>query len=91
MLKSGKMVNVFEQSGDTLSVLELGKFDSGERPYSVNISEVDMTSFKLGGATKSGRSGSELLKQANVLAKKIRKDGESWNDAKKRAFAQLKK
>lgn len=91
MLKSGKMVNVFEQSGDTLSVLELGKFDSGERPYSVNISEVDMTSFKLGGATKSGRSGSELLKQANILAKKIRKDGESWNDAKKRAFAQLKK
>jgi hypothetical protein len=25
------------------------------------------------------------------LAKEIRKDGESWNDAKKRAFAQLKK
>jgi hypothetical protein len=90
MLKSGKMVNVFEQSGDTLSVLELGKFDSGERPYSINISEVDMTSFKLGGETKK-RSGSEILKQANVLAKKIRKDGESWNDAKKRAFAQLKK
>ena len=91
MLKSGKMVNVFEQSGDTLSVLELGKFDSGERPYSINISEVDMTSFKLGGETKKGRSGSQMLKQANILAKEIRKDGESWNDAKKRAFAQLKK
>jgi hypothetical protein len=32
-----------------------------------------------------------MLIEANQLAKKIRKDGESWNDAKKRAFAQLKK
>jgi len=45
---------------------------------------------EMGGETKK-RSGSETLKQANILAKKIRKDGESWNDAKKRAFAQLKK
>jgi hypothetical protein len=45
---------------------------------------------EMGGETKK-RSGSEMLKQANILAKKIRKDGESWNDAKKRAFAQLKK
>ena len=46
---------------------------------------------EMGGETKKGRGGSEMLKQANILAKKIRKDGESWNDAKKRAFAQLKK
>jgi hypothetical protein len=32
-----------------------------------------------------------MLIKANQLAKEIRKDGESWNDAKKRAFAQLKK
>ena len=31
-----------------------------------------------------------MFKKANELAKKIRKEGESWNDAKKRAFAQLK-
>jgi hypothetical protein len=31
------------------------------------------------------------MKLANQLAKEIRKDGESWNDAKKRAFAKLKK
>jgi hypothetical protein len=40
---------------------------------------------------KKSNSGAEILKQANDLAKKIRMDGESWNDAKKRAFAQLKK
>jgi hypothetical protein len=37
-----------------------------------------------GGKTKKGNGG------AMLLAKKIRKDGESWNDAVKRAWAQLK-
>jgi len=52
-----------------------------------------MDSFKSGGkvGTKKTNSGSETLKQANDLAKKIRMDGESWLDAKRRAFAQLKK
>lgn len=45
----------------------------------------------MGGETKKATSGSEMLKKANILAKEIRKYGESWNDAKKRAFAQLKK
>jgi|694.fasta_scaffold00162_50 hypothetical protein len=46
-----------------------------------------------GGSTdgKKSNSGAETLKKANDLAKKIRMDGESWNNAKKRAFAQLKK
>jgi hypothetical protein len=92
-LKTGKFVQVFTQSGSTLSVLEVGKVGSGERPYSIDISEVDMESFKAGGkvGTKKTNSGSETLKQANDLAKKIRMDGESWLDAKRRAFAQLKK
>ena len=47
----------------------------------------------MGGSTefKKSNSGTETLKKANELAKQIRKDGESWLDAKKRAFAQLKK
>jgi len=92
-LKSGKFVQVFEQSDNRISVLELGKIGSGVRPNFIDISEVDMDSFKDGGKTetKKTNSGTEMLKQANELAKKIRKDGESWLDAKKRAFAQLKK
>jgi hypothetical protein len=92
-LKSGKFVQVFSQSGRDLSVLDVGRIGSGERPYTVDISEVDMNSFKAGGnvAGKKANGGTEMLKKANELAKKIRMDGESWLDAKKRAFAQLKK
>jgi hypothetical protein len=92
-LKTGEFVEVFSQSGSNLTVLELGKIGSGKRPYPIDISEIDLTSFKAGGETeiKKTNKGSEILKQANELAKKIRMDGESWTDAKKRAFAQLKK
>jgi hypothetical protein len=41
--------------------------------------------FATGGATKKGGKGGIM-----VLAKKIRKDGEKWNDAVKRAGQQLK-
>lgn len=90
-LKSGSIVDVFSQSKNTLSVLELDKIGTGERPHNIDISEVDMASFEMGGKTKRVNGGTETLKKANDLAKKIRKDGESWSDAKKRAFAQLKK
>jgi hypothetical protein len=91
-LKSGDYVQVFEQKGDKLSVLSFSKMGTGQRPYEINISEVDMDSFKAGGkvAGKRVNGGTETLKRANELAKKIRKEGESWLDAKKRAFAQLK-
>jgi hypothetical protein len=92
-LKSGKLVKVFEQNDNKISVLELGKIGSGVRPNFIDISEVDVDSFKAGGkiAGKRANSGIETLKRANDLAKKIRMDGESWLDAKKRAFAKLKK
>ena len=92
-LKSGEIVDVFSQSGSDLSVLELGKVGTGLRPHAIDISEVDMNSFKLGGTiqAKIKNGGTEMLKKANELAKQIRKDGESWFSAKKRAFAQLKK
>ena len=90
-LKSGDVVQVFSQDGDKIEVLNLEKMSSGVRPHTINISEVDTTSYKLGGTTsKKSNSGIETLKQANELAKKIRKEDESWLDAKKRAFALLK-
>ena len=91
-LKSGKYVQVFSQSRNKLSVIELGKIGDGDRPHEIDISEVDMDSFKMGGkiSSKKPRGNSNLLKEANDLAKKIRKEGESWQSAKKRAFAQLK-
>jgi hypothetical protein len=54
-LKNGKMVQVFDQNGSQLTVLELGKMGLGERPYMVNISEVDMTSFALGGGVNKNK------------------------------------
>jgi len=91
--KDGQALQVVDQSGDTLLVLDANKLGSGVRPHKINISEIDPTSYKTGGQVKAKRvnGGTETLKKANELAKKIRKDGESWLDAKKRAFAQLKK
>jgi hypothetical protein len=42
------------------------------------------------GAVVKKKSGNPKMKEAMVLAKKIRKDGEKWTDAVKRAYAQLK-
>ena len=136
-LKTGELVQVFSQNGNELEILKVQDIGSGARPYTINISEIDPTSYEMGGATfaeksnaiaknfvgkkvepkyqeeygktydakeakevgnkiagsmvKKSNGGAEILKKANDLAKQIRKDGESWNDAKRRAFAQLKK
>jgi len=91
-LKSGDIVQVLSQNKEELKVMNLGEIGSGKKPHTINISEVDPTSYKLGGATaKRSNGGTETLKQANIMAKEIRKNGESWLDAKKRAFALLKK
>ena len=76
---------------------EYGKYYSKEEAQEVGdkvagkVKAMQSAKKEMGGGTKKATSGSEMLKQANILAKEIRKDGESWNDAKKRAFAQLKK
>lgn len=41
------------------------------------------------GAVVKKKSGNPKMKEAMVLAKKIRKDGEKWTDAVKRAYAQI--
>jgi hypothetical protein len=93
LLKSGKIVQVLTQSGGTLSVIELGKLGTGIKPNAIDISEVDLTKLQSGGSVgaKGNNNRSETFKKANDLAKEIRKEGESWLDAKRRAFAQLKK
>jgi len=53
MLKSGEWVQVLDQSGDTLMVMDLGKLGTGAVPKRVNISEVDMSSFMSGGSVKT--------------------------------------
>jgi hypothetical protein len=76
---------------------EYGKYYSKEEAQEVGdkvagkVKAMQPAKKEKGGETQKMSSGREMLIQANQLAKKIRKDGESWNDAKKRAFAQLKK
>ncbi len=91
--KDGRTLQVVDQSDDILLVIDANKLGSGVLPHKINISEIDPTSYKAEGkvAVKKANGGTETLKKANELAKKIRKDGESWLDARKRAFAQLKK
>jgi len=95
-LNTGEWVQVLDHSGNTLMVMDLNKLGSGAVPKRVNISEVDMTSFMAGGKVKSKpttkkSSGSTKRGGAMQLAKEIRKEGEKWTDAVKRASAQLKK
>jgi hypothetical protein len=76
---------------------EYGKYYSKEEAQEVGdkvagkVKAMQPAKKEMGGETKKMSNGREMLIKANQLAKEIRKDGESWNDAKKRAFAQLKK
>ena len=92
-LKSGRYVQVFNQNGNKLDVIFLGDIGRNVKPHTIDIEEVDLTTMRMGGEVEERKptAGSELMKKANILAKEIRKDGESWLDARKRAFAQLKK
>jgi hypothetical protein len=78
---------------------EYGKYYSKEEAQEVGdkvagkVKAMQTTKNMSGGQTalKKTHSGAETLRKANALAKEIRKEDESWLDAKKRAFAQLKK
>jgi hypothetical protein len=77
---------------------EYGKYYSKEEAQEVGdkvagkMKAMQTAKKEMGGKTEKKENGGRIsMKLANQLAKEIRKDGESWNDAKKRAFAQLKK
>jgi hypothetical protein len=97
MLKSGEWVQVLDHSGDSLMVMDLNKLGTGVKPMRINISQVDTSSFMAGGkvvkSKPTTKKSSEPTKRGGAmqLAKEIRKVGEKWTDAVKRASAQLKK
>jgi hypothetical protein len=97
MLKSGEWVQVLDHSGDSLMVMDLNKLGTGAKPMRINISQVDTSSFMAGGkvvkSKPTTKKSSEPTKRGGAmqLAKEIRKVGEKWTDAVKRASAQLKK
>jgi hypothetical protein len=77
---------------------EYGKYYSKEEAQEVGdkvagkMKAMQTAKKEMGGKTEKKENGGRIsMKLANQLAKEIRKDGESWNDAKKRAFAKLKK
>jgi hypothetical protein len=55
-LNSGEYVQVLDQDGDTLMVMELSKIGTGASPKMVKIDDVDMTSFAGGGETYSEKA-----------------------------------
>jgi hypothetical protein len=95
-LNTGEYVQVIDQTGDSLLVMDLGKIGTGAEPKRVKISDVDMNSFMAGGKVKkrtttTKTNSTDKRGGAMQLAKKIRKEGEKWQDALKRARLQLKK
>lgn len=87
--KDGKAVHVLSHDGDSVLVMDMDKLGTGAKPYRLNVAELDESSFfKNGGKVGAVKSN---FKQAVELAKKIRKENESWQSALKRAFAEIKK
>lgn len=80
-LKNGKIVQVFSQSDSDLRVLELGKIGSGERPHLINISEVDTSSFKNGGALIGNQKRIDLNKNGKIDAEDFKLLRSSMNGA----------
>ncbi len=80
-LKNGKMVQVFDQNGSELSVLELGRIGTGERPYLVDISEVDMSSFKNGGKLIGNQKRIDMNKNGKIDAEDFKLLRSSMNGA----------
>jgi hypothetical protein len=80
-LKNGKMVQVFDQNGSQLSVLELGRIGTGERPHLIDISEVDMTSFKNGGKLIGNQKRIDMNKNGKIDAEDFKLLRSSMNGA----------
>jgi hypothetical protein len=89
--KEGKTVQILSHDDDNyIRAVELNKIMSGAPPMKLKLSDLDETSFMNGGSLSKSESNTKF-KKAVDLAKQIRKEGESWQSALKRAFAELKK
>jgi hypothetical protein len=81
VLKNGKIVEVFTQSGSTLSVMESNKLGSGVRPSSINISEVETSSYKMGGALIGNQKRIDMNKNGKIDAEDFKLLRSSMNGA----------
>lgn len=68
VLKNGKMVQVFTQSGRTLGVMDLNKLGSGASPSQIDITEVETSSYKMGGALVGNQKRIDLNKNGKIDA-----------------------
>ena len=80
VLKNGKLVKVFSQSENKLTVMEFGKIGSGERPMIVDISEVE-TIYKNGGALVGNQSRIDMNKNGKIDANDFKLLRSSMNGA----------
>ena len=80
-LKNGEFVAVLEQNDDELLVMEYSKMGSGERPKKINISEVDMTSFKYGGKLIGNQKRIDMNKNGKIDAEDFKLLRSSMNGA----------
>jgi hypothetical protein len=80
VLKNGKLVKVFSQSENKLTVMEFGKIGSGERPITVDISEVE-TIYKNGGALVGNQSRIDMNKNGKIDADDFKLLRSSMNGA----------
>lgn len=80
VLKNGKVVKVFSQSDNNLTVMEIGKMGSGERPMVVDISEVE-TVFKNGGALVGNQKRIDMNNNGKIDAEDFKLLRSSMNGA----------
>ena len=77
-LKSGEYVQVLNQEGSSLMVIELSKLGTGTPPRMVNLSDVDMTSFATGGRVGKMKVGDVLKKKGSNIKVKVIEVGNDW-------------
>ena len=80
-LKSGEYVQVLNQQGDTLMVMNLSKLGTGTAPKYVKLSDVDMTSFKNGGALIGNQKRIDMNKNGKIDAEDFKLLRSSMNGA----------
>jgi hypothetical protein len=81
ILKSGEYVQVLNQNGNTLMVIELSKLGTGASPKMVKLSDVDMTSFATGGALVGNQKRIDMNKNGKIDAEDFKLLRSSMNGA----------
>jgi hypothetical protein len=80
-LKSGEYVQVLNQQENSLMVMELSKLGTGASPKYVKLSDVDMTSFKNGGALIGNQKRIDMNKNGKIDAEDFKLLRSSMNGA----------